>query len=97
MKKIFLVASILLMFAAVKAQSGMNIGKCKFIGKKPSSSNIAGLMQYYHNGNVKRTKIEGGKDVYTGIGDVWVIFKSREVAEKTVFRVTGNVQICNDY
>ena len=54
-------------------------------------------MQYYHNGNVRRTKIEGGKDVYTGDGDVWVIFKSPEVARKTLFRVTGNVQTCYDY
>jgi hypothetical protein len=54
-------------------------------------------MQYYHNGKVRRTRIEGGKDVYTGDGDVWVIFKSPEVARKTIFRVTGNVQTCNDF
>lgn len=82
---------------SINAQTGHNIGKCKFNGKKPKTSNIVGRMQYYHNGNVRRTKIEGGKDVYTGDGDVWVIFKSPEVARKTLFRVTGNVQTCYDY
>ena len=97
MKKLLLIGILILLGGASYAQSGMSIGRCKFVGKKPGNGNIVGRMEYYHSGNVKRTKIEGGKNIYTGDGDVWVIFKSREAAEKTVFRVTGNVQTCNDY
>ena len=96
MKNVLLI-SALLFSVSLNAQTSHSIGKCKFSGQKPKSSNIVGRMQYYHNGKVRRTRIEGGKDVYTGDGDVWVIFKSPEVARKTIFRVTGNVQTCNDF
>lgn len=97
MKNLFIIAALLLSFNFVSAQTSTTIGTCKFVGKQPRSSNVVGRMQYYHDGSVKRTKMEGNKDVYTGNGDVWVIFKSREAAAKAVFRVTGNVQICNDF
>jgi hypothetical protein len=31
-------------------------------------------VQLYHNGSFKRTLIEGGVDVNTGDGDIWIIY-----------------------
>ncbi len=73
------------------------IGKCRFEGKKPSSTKIYGRMTIYHSGDVKRTGTSGAKTIWKGTGDVWVIFKSRQDVDKNEFRVTGKVQTCMDF
>ena len=91
------IAILLLCLGSARAQTVKYIGSCKFLGQQPKLSAIVGQMTYYHNGTVKRTRYEGQKDIYTGSGEVWVIFKSRAMADKTVFRVQGQVQVCHDY
>jgi len=76
---------------------GTSIGRCRFEGSQPRNCSHSGNITYYHGGDVRRTQTSGSKNIYTGTGDVWVIFRAREDAANTVFRVTGNVQTCHDY
>ena len=50
-----------------------------------------------HNGSVKITTIRGGVNVWTGNGDVWVIYKNSREVGKHVFEVSGTVQTCNSF
>ena len=70
---------------------GMSIGGIRFEGNRPSNCTSYGGMQVYHNGSVKKTGSRGGKSVWTGSGDVWVIFPSNQVG-KHIFEVSGTVQ-----
>jgi hypothetical protein len=96
-RRLTTLAILILCLGSAQAQTVKYIGSCKFLGQQPKLSAIIGQMTYFHNGTVKRTRYEGQKDIYTGSGDVWVIYKSRTMADKTVFRVQGQVQVCHDY
>jgi hypothetical protein len=97
MKRLYILMVFLISSVALSAQAYKHIGSCKFVGDRPQRQAQIGSLVYYHNGSVKKTKYEGGKDIYTGSGDVWVIFKSRQLVDKTLFRVQGQVQVCHDY
>ena len=43
------------------------------------------------------SSIYGGKNIWSGSGDVWVIFNNAQDAQKNEFKINGKVQICNDY
>jgi len=72
---------------------GMLIGGCRFEGSKPSNCTNFGGTQIYHNGSVKKTQIRGGKSVWTGSGDVWVIYKKGD-SGKHIFEISGKLQEC---
>jgi hypothetical protein len=77
MKNLFILVTMLLAFGTANAQSSTLIGKCKFEGQQPGKGTsllIGSDMQLYHNGSFKRTLIEGGVDVNTGDGDIWIIY-----------------------
>lgn len=101
MRKLLILATMLLTLGLANAQSGTLIGKCKFTGPQPgkgSSLLIGGDVQLYHNGSFKRTSIGGGVDYYTGDGDIWIIFKNPKARSRYNFKTSnGKVQICDDY
>ena len=101
MRKLMILATMLLTLGLANAQSGTLIGKCKFTGPQPgkgSSLLIGGDVQLYHNGSFKRTSIGGGVDYYTGDGDIWIIFKNPKARSRYNFKTSnGKVQICDDY
>ena len=80
-----------------KTQMGYIIGRCTFSGTRPSQGTIRGGLEIMHNGGVKITSIRGGVNVWTGSGDVWVIYRSSREIGKHVFEVSGSVQTCNDF
>lgn len=76
---------------------GTIIGKCRFDGNRPSKATHRGGLEVMHNGSVKITTIRGGVNVWTGNGDVWVIYKNSREVGKHVFEVSGTVQTCNSF
>jgi len=76
---------------------GYSIGKCSFNGTRPSQGTTRGGIQVLHNGTVKITQTRGGVNVWTGSGDVAVIYKNRSEVGKHLFEVSGTVQQCNDF
>ncbi|MBC8147998.1 MAG: hypothetical protein H8E98_08460 [Bacteroidetes bacterium] len=76
---------------------GHIIGKCRFEGNKPSKSFSYGSLQIYHNGTVKRTGTSGSKNVWSGSGDIWVIYKKKSDVGNQIFKVSGKVQECFEY
>lgn len=101
MKQFILMATMLLTFGFVNAQSATLIGKCKFTGAQPgkgSSLSIGGDVQLYHNGSFKNTSIGGGVNYYTGDGDIWIIYRNPKARSKYNFKtLKGKVQTCDDY
>ena len=71
-----------------------SIGKCRFEGSKPSRGLNSGGLQIYHNGSVRKTGIRGGKNVWSGSGDVWVIYNNRRDVGNQIFEISGKVQEC---
>ena len=76
---------------------GFSVGRCSFDGHRPSSNSSYGTVTVIHNGTVKITGSSGIKSVWTGTGDVYVIFGRSEDVGKHEFRVTGTVQTCNSF
>lgn len=76
---------------------GYNVGKCNFSGKRPSHKTIRGGIEVLHNGTVKITSIRGGKNIWTGSGDIAVVYKVNREVGKHLFEVSGIVQECNYY
>lgn len=76
---------------------GFTVGKCKFEGTPPKQSTSHGRVVVYHNGTVRITGTSGSKSVWSGSGDIFVIFRSGGEIGKHEFKVTGKVQICNDF
>ena len=92
MRNLFTTVSLLV--SVYSFSQTTTIGSCTFKGKKPTKINVVGNMEIYHNGSVKNTQVSGGKNIWTGDGDVWVIFKSNEASRKNEFRIDGKVQEC---
>lgn len=101
MKNLFILATMLLTFGFTNAQSGTNIGRCKFTGPQPgkgTSLMIGSDVQLYHNGSFRNTSIGGGVDYYTGDGDIWIIYRNPKARSKYSFKTSGGkVQTCDDY
>ena len=76
---------------------GESIGKCKFEGSRPSRGTNYGGLQVYHNDGVKITSSRGGKKVWTGNGDVWVVYNNKRDVGNHIFEVSGKVQECFEY
>jgi hypothetical protein len=76
---------------------GYSVGRCSFKGTRPSRGTTRGGIQVLHNGTVKITKIRGGVNVWTGSGDVAVIYTNSREVGKHLFEVTGSVQECNRF
>lgn len=76
---------------------GYSIGKCSFSGTRPSQGTTRGGINVLHNGTVKITQTRGGVNVWTGSGDVAVIYNNRSEVGKHLFEVSGNVQQCNNF
>ena len=51
-------------------------------------------MEIYHIGSVKKHSSSRGKNIWTGSGDVWVIYRSNEASIKNEFRIDGKVLEC---
>lgn len=101
MKKVLILATLLLTFVFVNAQSATLIGKCRFTGPQPGKGTsllIGGDVQLYHNGSFKQTSIGGGVNYYTGDGDIWIIYRNPRARSKYSFKTSnGKVQTCDDY
>lgn len=101
MKNLMIVATMLFAFSFANAQSSTMIGKCKFEGQQPGKGTsllIGSDVQLYHNGSFKRTLIEGGVDIYTGDGDIWIIYKNSNARSKYKFKSSnGKTQSCDNY
>ena len=76
---------------------GFSVGRCSFDGNIPSSNTSYGTVRVLHNGTVKITGSSGIKRVWTGTGNVYVIFGRPEDVGKHEFRVTGDVETCNAF
>lgn len=76
---------------------GYSIGRCSFSGTKPSQGTNIGGLYVLHNGTVKITSHRGTLQVWTGSGDVVVIYRNRMEVGKHLFEITGNVQECHDF
>ena len=76
---------------------GYSVGKCNFSGTRPSQGTTRGRINVLHNGTVKITGTRGGINIWTGNGDVAVIYKDRSEVGKHLFEVSGTVQQCNDF
>ncbi len=74
MKRTIQLFFMLLVFGSLSSQSKMTIGRCTFEGKQPKTIVSIGGVKIYHNGTMKCTGTSGGVNVWTGNGDVWVIF-----------------------
>ena len=80
-----------------KTLMGYSVGKCIFNGTRPSQGTSRGRIYVLHNGTVKTTQTRGGVNVWTGSGDVAVIYKDRREVGKHLFEVTGSVQEGYDF
>lgn len=99
MKKLIVLITISILTVPICfSQKTQLIGKCKFYYEKdaPKYSTIVGGMKVYHNGDLKKKGIDGKYDLWTCTGTVWVIFDTKEAAEKNRF-ILGNVQTCSNY
>jgi hypothetical protein len=98
MIKYFLSIICIFSFTICFSQKTTYIGKCKFYYEKvaPSYSTIVGSMKVYHNGDFKQKGLDGKYNIWSCSGTVWVIFNTREAAEKNKF-IVGNVQTCNNF
>lgn len=76
---------------------GATIGKCRFTGNRPPKCTNYGTLQIYHSSDFKKSGTSGGKNVWSGSGDVWVIYKSKRDVGKQIFKVSGKVQECFEY
>ena len=76
---------------------GFSIGKCSFKGNKPSHGSTRDRLYVLHNRTVKITQTRGGFSVWTGNGDVAVIYKCPSEVGNHIFEVTGSVQQCNAF
>ena len=71
-----------------------NYGNCYFKGTRPSKRVDHGSMQIYHNGSVKRTATRGGKNVWSGDGDICVVYIRKEQIDNQIFETDGSLQEC---
>jgi hypothetical protein len=94
MKKTIQLFFVLLVFGSLNSQTKMNIGRCTFEGKQPTTIVSTGSVTIYHNGTMKCTGTSGGVNVWTGNGDVWVIFSDSKDISKFKFITNGKVQTC---
>ena len=54
----------------------------------------SGGMQIYYNGSVKNTGSSGGKNIWSGDGDICVVYNKKNQIGNQIFRVSGKVQDC---
>jgi hypothetical protein len=96
MKNFLFLFFLMLTFTLVdlNSQSKMSIGRCTFEGKQPTTIVSTGTLTIYHNGSMKRTGTNGGVNIWSGNGDVWVIFSDSKDISKFKFITNGKVQTC---
>ena len=73
---------------------GWSYGSCSFDGKRPSKSFSFGSLQIYHNGSVKKTGTRGTKQIWSGDGDVCVVYIRKQDIGNQIFKINGSVQEC---
>ena len=71
-----------------------NYGNCHFKGPRLQKSFSHGSMQIYYNGSVKRTATRGGKNVWSGDGDICVVYIRAEQIGNQIFESFDSVQEC---
>ena len=73
---------------------GWSYGVCSFKMSRPSRSILSGGITVYHNGSVKITGTIGVKKVWSGNGDVCVVYTQKRDIGKHIFKVSGEVEEC---
>ena len=73
---------------------GWSKGPCSFDGSYMSKAINHGGMQIYYNGSVRSTGTSGGKQIWSGDGDICVVYSQKSQIGKHIFKVSGTVQEC---
>lgn len=73
------------------------IGKCVFLGKKPTHKTIRKGVEIYHNGSVKDVCQQEGATRWEGDGDVWVRYTDPAEIAKHIFIIQGRLQEKMDF
>ena len=100
MKKTISISLIFVIIALLNTTTlygGWSKGSCSFKGSTPSHSFSYGSLVIYHNGTVKKTGTSGSKNVWSGSGDICVIYRKKSDIGKQIFKTNGNVQQCFKY
>ena len=73
---------------------GWSKGPCRFDGSSMSKAINYGGMQIYYNGSVKKTGTSGSKNIWSGDGDICVVYSQKNQIGNQIFKVSGKVQEC---
>jgi hypothetical protein len=97
----FALALALISTTTALAPSGVStqetsIGRCSFWGSRPAGgSRQVGNVEIF--GNVRQSGSRGNVTIWSGSGDIWVIYRDPRDVGRHQFRVSGNVQTCNNF
>lgn len=72
-----------------------SFGSCQFKGNSMNTSTkFGGEITIYYKGNIRNSGLIGGKKVWTGSGDICVVYHKKSAIDQHIFKVNGSVQEC---
>ena len=72
-----------------------SVGSCRFEGSSINTSTKFGSeITIYYKGNIRNSGTSGSKKVWTGSGDICVVYHKKSAIGQHIFKVNGTIQEC---